>query len=127
MPLKITRHARMKPEIDDGIRILITRYWLRGLSRDSVDCWMQQLAPSKGLWSEYFDMDFSKAEEKDQVEYHAGWGARYVEEMREHRGDIARLRQHNQQGGTISLLCACHHPRFCHRKILKDLIEDPDF
>lgn len=50
------RRARDGRHTDDGMRVLVDRYWPRGLSRTRVaaDLWLRELAPSERLlhwWS----------------------------------------------------------------------------
>ena len=33
-------------ETSDGVRVLVTRYWPRGVRKEHFDCWMRELAPS---------------------------------------------------------------------------------
>jgi len=48
-----------KPEPDDGIRVLVDRFWPRGVSKDKVDVWLRDLAPSDEL-RRWFNHDPSK-------------------------------------------------------------------
>jgi len=48
-----------KPEPDDGIRVLVDRFWQRGVSKDKVDVWLRDLAPSDEL-RRWFNHDPSK-------------------------------------------------------------------
>jgi len=36
-------------EDDDGLRILVDRLWPRGVSKDKVDIWLKDIAPSNEL------------------------------------------------------------------------------
>jgi uncharacterized protein YeaO (DUF488 family) len=36
-------------ENNDGIRVLITRYYPRGVRKDKFDCWIRELSPSRDL------------------------------------------------------------------------------
>lgn len=59
------KNVYVKPDIHDGVRILVERKWPRGMRRSSqhVDMWLKKLGPSpelhkwflhnKGKWSEY--------------------------------------------------------------------------
>jgi len=48
-----------RPEPDDGIRVLVDRLWPRGVSKDRVDVWLRDLAPSDEL-RRWFNHDPSK-------------------------------------------------------------------
>ncbi|MEM3270085.1 MAG: DUF488 family protein, partial [Saccharolobus sp.] len=34
---------------DDGIRVLVDRLWPRGISKDKIDIWLKDIAPSEDL------------------------------------------------------------------------------
>ena len=40
-------------EAGDGVRVLITRYYPRGVKKDSFDRWVKALSPSRELLSSY--------------------------------------------------------------------------
>ena len=40
-------------ENDDGIRVLITRYYPRGVKKDKFDCGIRELSPSRNLLKNY--------------------------------------------------------------------------
>ncbi|MCI4456260.1 MAG: DUF488 family protein [Sulfolobus sp.] len=48
-----------KPEPEDGIRVLVDRFWPRGVSKDKVDVWLRDLAPSDEL-RRWFNHDPSR-------------------------------------------------------------------
>ena len=41
------------PSEDDGYRVLSTRYWPRGVSRDAADEYQSKIAPSRELIKQY--------------------------------------------------------------------------
>ena len=120
MPLLISKHVRLNREPSDGTRLLVMRYWPRGVGREQFDAWLRELAPSPEL------LRWCRAQEKrpdfDADAFAATWKARYVAEMFRQREPIGELRQRHEGGETITLLCACHDPDRCHRKLLADLI-----
>ena len=120
MPLLISKHARIRPEPSDGTRLLVMRYWPRGVRRDRFDAWLRELAPSPELlrwcWAQEVRPDH------DADTYAATWKARYVREMSDRRELIEELRGRHEAGETISILCSCHDADRCHRKVLADLI-----
>jgi len=68
-----------KPESDDGVRILVERLWPRGVSKDKVDLWLKEVAPSTEL-RKWFNHDPEK------------WGefkARYFLEL-DHKTEILK-------------------------------------
>lgn len=119
MKINTQKHARQPKSKGDGTRILVTRYWLRGLRREAVDQWEQALAPSKGLlgwlWSSVTSLTpGSKAEATLKRRFRE----RYVTELTEQKAKLSELRKRARAGETITLLCACHDPATCHRTIL---------
>jgi len=126
MALKIIKHAYMDPEISDGERILVTRYWLRGLKRENVDTWVKELAPSENLLNDYNAFKKGEPTEEALEKFHAEWIGRYRDEMELQEPLIKTIRVKHQAGETITLLCTCHDPKFCHRTTLKELIEGED-
>ena len=82
----------------DGRRVLVTRYWPRGVPRATVDEYVSALAPSRELLHAF------KASTMD-------WDAfrrRYLEEMSAPaaRAEIARLAE-GAASEPLTLLCVC--------------------
>lgn len=95
---------------DDGARICVMRF-----VRDFYDYdeWLRDLAPSIGLLNDY---------RKRKI----GWSEyerRYLKEMENKKELIKELRKRSDGGELISLLCWEKDDRFCHRRLLKNLIE----
>ena len=91
------KRAYEPPDDDDGLRILVERLWPRGLTkrRAAIDLWLKDVAPSAEL-RKWFGHD------------PAGWEEfrrRYVEELREHPQEVARLRALARKS-TITLVYA---------------------
>lgn len=120
MAIEISKHCRLLPAPEDGTRILVMRYWPRGVKRDQFHSWMPVLAPSKEL------LKWCKADNGgallERAEYYRIWRTWYVGEMLEHFRLIEQLRQRHEAGETITLLCGCHDPVMCHRSVLGQLI-----
>jgi uncharacterized protein YeaO (DUF488 family) len=97
----------------DGRRVLVTRYWPRGLGKAAVDEYMRALAPSKGLLQTY---------RAGRLEWDA-FRQEYLEQMGapEARAEIQRLSE-QAPGHAITLMCVCRDERHCHRSVLRDLI-----
>lgn len=100
----------------DGLRLLTTRYWPRGVAKKHVSLYLPDLAPSRELLHEIHDgvitwRDFT---------------ARYRAEMKGQKS-LIRLLKHMADGGeTITLLCTCDSADRCHRYLLGDLIARAD-
>ncbi|KXB07634.1 hypothetical protein AKJ51_00770 [candidate division MSBL1 archaeon SCGC-AAA382A20] len=111
-----TKSITDRIEDEDGERILVTRYWPRGMSRDRLEKaeWLKEVAPSKELLQDW----------KNEKIYWPEYCRRYREEMSSRQKKIARLAAKSQDN-TITLLC--HEPEHnphCHRHILKKLIQE---
>ena len=100
-------------EPSDGDRILVTRYWPRGISRNrlAITDWLQNLAPSKELLQGWKNHKITWQE----------YTLRYHEEMREQQAAIKEL-AYRAKRGTITLLCfERENDPCCHRHLLKEL------
>lgn len=103
-------------EASDGDRILVTRYWPRGISKARLRLteWIKDLASSKELLRDW------KGDRIDWNEYET----RYYEEMQPNSRLIKLLRERAKKG-TITLLCfEREDDPHCHRHLLKRLIEN---
>ena len=102
---------------DDGKRILVTRYYPRGVRRSHFDDWVRALAPSRELLRGYKEGSIAW---KDFV------GA-FLAQMRgdaEARSALRDLRN-EAMGGGVTLLCYEPDGAPCHRHILRRLVEKP--
>jgi uncharacterized protein YeaO (DUF488 family) len=107
-------------EESDGRRVLITRYYPRGVKKDRFDDWVRLLSPTRELLSAY---------RKGRI----GWdefATAFVREMRtseESRAAIRALHEASSsgKGQVVTLLCfeRAHLP--CHRHIVREVAEDP--
>lgn len=102
-------------EPEDGRRILITRYWPRGVPKTATDEYNTKLAPPKELvqafkhekmrWDHYVDRFLSQmAEEPAQSE---------IERLAKVAAD-----------GPITLMCMCEDERRCHRSLVARLVRE---
>jgi uncharacterized protein YeaO (DUF488 family) len=96
----------------DGCRILVMRFWPRGISKDKIDIWEKDLGTPADLIKKWKSnsiswRDFSK-------QYH-----KYVSEHEDKIEEIA----HRSKKETVTLLCSCRDDRHCHRYLLEKLIE----
>ncbi len=121
MPILIEKHVRLHRSPEDGERLLVMRYWPRGVRREAVDRWLRDLAPSARLLREYRERSDaatrSEATGEDRL-----WVPAYLAEMAAQAPLIGELRERHERGDTITLLCACHDPARCHRGLLATLV-----
>ena len=100
---------------DDGVRVLVMRWWPRGISKEKnkIDMWIRELGPSKELLQDLMSKKI------DIPEYEK----RYFKEMESQADKIKELA--NLAGeGTITLLCWEKTDEGCHRRLLKQLVEN---
>jgi uncharacterized protein YeaO (DUF488 family) len=105
-------------EKSDGERILVTRYWPRGLSKERLRLteYRKELAPSVRLLKDW------KSQQISWDEYQM----RYHKEMLERHEAVKQLAERAKHG-TITLLCFEREDNpCCHRHLLKRLIEKED-
>ncbi len=114
----IAQNIRLKriydaPDDDDGLRVLATRYWPRGVQRSAVDEYHSGLAPSRDLIKEYKKGDLQWDD----------FGRRYRKELEtaEARDQLHRLASIARRN-TITLMCFCAEEWDCHRTILRSAI-----
>ena len=112
------KHVRLHASPEDGTRILVMRYYPRGVRREHVGEWIRDLAPSRALlkWC------WTSQGELDPDIYANTWKGRYREEMEQRDDLIEGLRTRLRNGETLTLLCACHNAAKCHRTVLAEII-----
>ena len=102
-----------EPSPDDGRRILITRYWPRGVPKSAVDEYTTKVSPSRELLREF------KHEGLTWEEY----VPRFLEEMNSPKA-VTEIKRWAKLAASepITLMCICEDETRCHRSVLKDLI-----
>ncbi len=123
MPVLSSKHCREDPGPEDGTRILVMRFWPRGVSKERFNCWYRHLAPSPELLGRHRETTAVKAlSEEERDESWERFVAAYRSEMSGQRTAIDELRRQHESGETLTLLCACHDPARCHRTVLAGLV-----
>jgi uncharacterized protein YeaO (DUF488 family) len=112
----------------DGLRILVTRYTVRGCRRTRFDAWMPNLAPSEPLltaiqsgritWKEfgkrYKAELFQEAPMDKKNQRIKNYGQKFT----------LRLIKELARRQPVTLMCHCEEEaECCHRYLLKELIE----
>ena len=105
-----TKCASLKPGPEDGARIFVAR---RKFPWVKCDEWIKEVAPSWKLLKEY------NSKEIDFAEY----TPRYFKEMEKQMDIIKKLAQ-RAKTETITLLCYEKDDKKCHRRLLKELMEE---
>lgn len=98
----------------DGMRVLATNYWPRGISRARAGIYKRLLAPSRELLRSF---------KEGEIEWDAFERA-YLEEMRgdQQREEIRALSEEAREG-TVTVMCVCEDESHCHRRLLRQLIQ----
>jgi uncharacterized protein YeaO (DUF488 family) len=99
---------------DDGLRVLVMRYWPRGIKRNRVDIWFRDLGTSPELIKAWRSGTLSWVEFRQA----------YLAEVKgKGKQDIIRKLAKRAKTEKLTLLCSCRDHTRCHRGILKQLIE----
>jgi uncharacterized protein YeaO (DUF488 family) len=99
----------------DGTRVLIMRYWPRGIRKEHVDLWLRDLAPEIPLLRGFLDGAVSWARYRPR--YLAGLRRPAAQAALAQVRTLARRR-------PVTLLCGCADPRRCHRTLLQKHLLD---
>lgn len=110
--IKIKRVYK-KPEVEDGIRILVDRLWPRGLTKEkaSIDLWLKEIAPTTEL-RKWFNHDPYKWNE---------FKKRYLAELSENRKSVAILKE-QLTNGDVTLIFGAKDEEHNEALVLKELI-----
>ena len=112
MPVRLKRVYEGR-SVGDGHRLLVMRFWPRGVRSAHVDEWERGLAPSGPLLADLNGGAIGWAE----------YEPRFRREMAEREDSRAALRGlvRRAQRETVTLLCRCPDEARCHRSLLRDL------
>lgn len=104
-----------KAEKADGLRVLVTRLWPRGVKKTAVDVWLPALGPTAKLLADY------KAGKVTWEEY----THRYMLGLADMRAQLllVGLRAMALKGHTMTLMCVCPGGRSCHRHLLQRILK----
>lgn len=101
----------------DGFRVLVMRYWPRGVRKEACDLWLKALGPSAGLIRAWKD------ETIDWAEFRRRYLAEYESDA-EKSVALSELKKiiKREEGGAVTLLCSCKDER-CHRFIIQEMLK----
>ena len=105
-----TKRVYDAPAADDGTRVLIMRYWPRGIRKEKVDVWLRELGPVIPLLRAFLDEEITWAQYVPR--YRAGLQRLQAQQALAEVRRLARRRR-------VTLLCGCADPRRCHRTLLQ--------
>jgi len=101
-----------KPDSTDGYRVLVMRYWPRGIRKDTVNRWERELGAPADLITKWKNGSIKWAE----------FLREYLKSVKLQEDKIEELAL-MAESRDITLLCSCRDENHCHRKLLKKLIE----
>ncbi len=112
-----TRSIYKPIEEEDGLRVLITRYYPRGVKREKYDIWVRELAPSAELLKRYKNTKVDWNDFKTTL----------LSELRDNIDSIEAISalQARSNMQDVTLLCYEKDGCPCHRHMVRDLIENP--
>lgn len=102
---------------DDGIRVLVMRYWPRGVRKEASDIWMKALGPSAGLIRVWKD------ESIDWAEFRRRYLAEFDSDA-EKSAALSGLKKlvKQEKGRAVTLLCSCKGES-CHRFLIQEMLK----
>jgi uncharacterized protein YeaO (DUF488 family) len=101
-----------EPNRADGLRVLVTNYWPRGIRKDRISRWERELGTSP---------DLIKKWKSGSINW-ATFSRLFLKTVKSQKDKIMELASLAGKQ-DITLLCTCHDGNRCHRKLLKELIE----
>jgi uncharacterized protein YeaO (DUF488 family) len=120
-----TKRVHDPAEAEDGTRILIVRRpWIANMKKIPYDEIRKELSPSETLFGMYYLTIKDNSWGHASYEWHK-YSKRFIEEMNtlpESKQAIEELRERSKTE-TITLLCYCKDEEYCHRTLVKNLIE----
>ncbi len=104
-------------EEEDGLRVLITRWYPRGVKREKYDIWVRELAPSAELLKRY---------KNSEIEW-ADFTSTLLSEIQDSMDSIEAIHALQTRSNMQDITLLCHEKDGCpcHRHMIRDLIEDP--
>ena len=101
----------------EGVRLLVSRYWPRGVKKEVVDMWLKGLGTEPGLIAQWKSKSIGWKE----------FSLSYIEGLNstESVKALTTLREVIKEAGntSVTLLCTCEEGQMCHRELLKEFIE----
>ena len=132
MPVKTKSYNDPIDDKEDGERYLIMRYWARPKSKKQLHIvdWLRDLAPSKELHRDWYPKDKKNKKRISEEEYIT----RFNNEIMKNQNALRLLTMlldkaidNKENKKTITLLCIENEGQFCHRHIVKQMIENWEY
>lgn len=104
-------------EESDGVRLLITRFYPRGVKKDRFDRWVKELSPSKELLHAY------RLKEKPWEVFRS----EFIAEMMRNPVSLEAIRalRTESKEGNVTILCYERGEDPCHRHVVAELVKNP--
>jgi uncharacterized protein YeaO (DUF488 family) len=102
---------------EDGYRVLVDRYWPRGLTKEKagIDLWLREASPSDRL-RKWYSHDPAKWD---------SFRARYAKELATRRDLLERIRNIEAHEGTVTLLFSSKELRYNNAVALAGILAAP--
>jgi len=110
--IKTEKTVYNPPSPADGKRILVMRIWPRGVSKDKIDAWIQDLGTEKDLIKQW----------KEGSLTWAAFRQTYLKSLKGKEELLQELADESKKR-TLTLLCSCKDEKHCHRYLLRQEIE----
>ena len=109
-----TKSVYDQPDDSDGVRVLVTRYWPRGVKKEKAAYWLKDLGPTPALIKDWKagKISWGDFKERYEAEWREGDKDRLLEEL---EGIVKKAGKNN-----VTLLCTCREEAECHRGILRE-------
>lgn len=110
-----TKSIYASSDPSDGARVLVTRFYPRGVKRERFHEWRRELAPSVKLLKQYKAMEISEVEFERcfKIEMNATASRQTIKDL----GSRAMV-------SDVTLLCYEPEGEMCHRNILQEIISN---
>jgi len=111
----LTKSIYEPKEESDGTRVLITRFYPRGVKKDRFDRWVRELSPSSDLLHAYKSGAKSWQEFADE----------FKTELDANPSGMLAIRSLREESrkGNVTLLCYERSGMPCHRYIVAELVK----
>jgi len=109
-----TKSVYKPKEDEDGIRVLITRFYPRGIRKGHFDQWLRELAPTKELLKSY------KMGEINQKQF----TIRFLKQIKADKVSKKTIQTLTELAKETDITLLCYEPDgvFCHRHLVQDVI-----
>ena len=111
-----TKSIYVEKEGSDGTRVLVTRYYPRGVKKSHFDLWLRGASPEAKLLKAYKHNSITWGELSKEFR-------KQLRTSEASRAAIEQLVELSQKSDLITLLCFEKEGQNCHRNIVKAVVE----